>query len=407
MHRWPLEWPRTAKIEMKSPANCFILHYFDHNSTTPVDPDVAATVAQALGQTFGNPSSTHRAGQQARQELEKARRTVAQFLGASAAEIVFTSGGTEANNLAIFGVVRAAAGRARHVISTTVEHPAVLEPCRQLEREGVSVSYAPVNAEGVVSIAEIERFIRPETVLISVMHANNETGAIQPVAEIAELVKQRRVAGQQIFLHSDGVQAAGKIPLRVSDVGVDLYSVSSHKLYAPKGCGVLFVRKNTPLESLQFGGRHERGRRAGTENVVGAMGMARAMELCVESGNVRDLFERSLRASIADVKINSANAERLPNTSNVLFRGVSAEALVIALDMRGMAASTGSACSSGSVEPSHVLLAMGLSEEQAKSSVRFSFGRGNSAEDGKALVDALMHVVAKMRKHAVLETSSV
>jgi cysteine desulfurase len=186
-----------------------------------------------------------------------------------------------------------------------------------------------------------------------------------------------------------------------------LYSVSSHKLYAPKGCGVLFVRKNTPLESLQFGGRHERGRRAGTENVVGAMGMARAMELCVESGNVRDLFERSLRASIADVKINSANAERLPNTSNVLFRGVSAEALVIALDMRGMAASTGSACSSGSVEPSHVLLAMGLSEEQAKSSVRFSFGRGNSAEDGKALVDALMHVVAKMRKHAVLETSSV
>ena len=309
--------------------------------------------------------------------MERARRTVAQFLGASAAEIVFTSGGTEANNLAIFGVVRASAGRMRHVITTGVEHPAVLEPCRQMEREGVSVSYAPVNADGVVSVAEIDRLLRPETVLISVMHANNETGAIQPVA----------------------------------DLGVDLYSVSSHKLYAPKGCGVLFVRKNTPLESVQFGGRHERGRRAGTENVVGAMGMARAMELCgdlgTDVGNVRDLFESSLRASVADMKINGAHAARLPNTSNVLFRGLSAEALVIALDMRGMAVSTGSACSSGSVEPSHVLLAMGLSEEEAKSSVRFSFGRGNSAEDVKALVDALMQVVAKMRKYAVLETSSV
>ena len=385
--------------------------YFDHNSTTPVDPDVAAVVAQALRETFGNPSSTHRAGQKARQELERARRTVAQFLGASAAEIVFTSGGTEANNLAIFGVVRASAGRMRHVITTGVEHPAVLEPCRQMEREGVSVSYAPVNADGVVSVAEIDRLLRPETVLISVMHANNETGAIQPVAGIADLVKQRRGAGQQIFLHSDGVQAAGKIALRVADLGVDLYSVSSHKLYAPKGCGVLFVRKNTPLESVQFGGRHERGRRAGTENVVGAMGMARAMELCgdlgTDVGNVRDLFESSLRASVADMKINGAHAARLPNTSNVLFRGLSAEALVIALDMRGMAVSTGSACSSGSVEPSHVLLAMGLSEEEAKSSVRFSFGRGNSAEDVKALVDALMQVVAKMRKYAVLETSSV
>ncbi len=376
-----------------------------------MDPDVAATVAQALTQTFGNPSSTHRAGQKARQELEKARRTVAQFTGASASEIVFTSGGTESNNLAIFGVVRAAAGRARHVITTTVEHPAVLEPCRQLEREGVSVSYAPVNADGVVSVAEIARLLTPETVLISVMHANNETGAMQPVAEIADLVKQRRCACQQIFLHSDGVQAAGKIPLRVSDLGVDLYSVSSHKLYAPKGCGALFVRKNTPLESVQFGGRHERGRRAGTENVVGAVGMARAMELCGETGTVRDLFEGLLRAGIADVRINSVDAVRLPNTSSVLFRGVPAEALVIALDMRGMAVSTGSACSSGSVEPSHVLLAMGLSEEEAKSSVRFSFGRGNSAEDVKALVGALREVVAKMRKPtgkpAVLETSSV
>jgi cysteine desulfurase len=381
------------------------LLYFDHNSTTPVDPDVAATVAQALKETFGNPSSTHRAGQKARQELEKARRTVAQFLGAGAAEIVFTSGGTEANNLAIFGVVRAAGGQ-RHVITTTVEHPAVLEPCRQLEREGVSVSYAPVNGNGVVSVAEIERLLRPETVLISVMHANNETGVLQPVAEIADLVKQRRGGGQQIFLHSDGVQAVGKIPVLMPALGVDLYSVSSHKLYAPKGCGALFVRKNTPLESVQFGGRHERGRRAGTENVAGAMGMARAVELCGELGDVRDLFENLLRASIADVRISSAGACRLPNTSNVLFRGVSAEALVIALDMRGMAVSTGSACSSGSVEPSHVLLAMGLSEEEAKSSVRFSFGRGNLAEDVKALVAALVEVVTKMRK-PVLETSSV
>ncbi len=367
-----------------------------------MNTEVAAVVAKATAETYGNPSSVHRVGQLARQQLENARRTVAGFLGANAAEITFTSGGTESNNLAIFGVVRAAAGR-RHVITSAVEHPSVLEPCRQLEREGVLVSYAPVDANGRVRADEMERLMRPETVLVSVMHGNNESGAVQPVTEIASIVRGRRALGQPVYFHCDGVQAVGKIPLNLRDSGIDLYSVSGHKLYAPKGCGVLYGRKNTPLESIQMGGRHERGRRAGTENVPGALGLARAMELCPASdcetiGQVRDAFEELLRENVADVRINSCGAPRLMNTSNVLFHGVAAEALVIALDMRGMAVSTGSACSSGSVEPSHVLLAMGLSEEDAKSSVRFSFGRGNSVEDVKELVAVLVKVVTKMRK---------
>ncbi len=367
-----------------------------------MDSEVSAVVAKAMAETYGNPSSVHRAGQLARQQLENARRTVAGFLAASAAEITFTSGGTESNNLAIFGIARAVGGL-RHVITTAVEHPSVLEPCRQLQREGVLVSYAPVDANGRVNANQIERLMRPETMLVSVMHGNNESGAVQPVSEIAAVVRARRALGQPVFFHCDGVQAAGKIPLNLQESGIDLYSISGHKLYAPKGSGVLYVRKNTPLEGVQLGGRHERGRRAGTENVPGAMGMARAMELCSAAdceaiGRVRDVFEKLLLENLADVRINGCNGPRLMNTSNVLFHGVTAEALVIALDMRGMAVSTGSACSSGSVEPSHVLLAMGLSDEAAKSSVRFSFGRGNSIDDVKELVAVLVKVVAKMRK---------
>jgi len=327
--------------------------------------------------------------------LERARRTVARFLGASAAEIVFTSGGTEANNLAILGMARGH----KHVVTTPIEHPSVLECVLQLGREGVDVSVV----DAADDIADIERSLREDTVLVSVMHANNETGAIQPVRKIAALVERRRAAGQAIYFHSDGVQATGKIPVDVRELGVDLYSLSAHKLFAPKGMGALYVRKGTPLRGIQFGGRHERERRAGTENVPAAMAFARAIELCDDTdarslAKLRDDFENDLAKRLPWIEVNGSENERVPNTSSVLFRGISGEALVIALDLQNMAVSTGSACSSGSIEPSPVLLAMGRSREEARSSVRFSFGRYNTAEEIEALVDATARAAERLRK---------
>jgi cysteine desulfurase len=369
------------------------LPYFDHNATTFLAPEVAETMASALREVYGNASSIHRPGQLARQHLEKARRIVAGFLGASAAEIVFTSGGTEANNLAILGMARGH----KHVVTTAIEHPSILECIRQLGREGGDVSIVAAD------VAAIERSLREDTVLVSVMHANNETGAIQPMREIAALVERRRAAGQTIYFHSDGVQAAGKIPVDVRELGVDLYSLSAHKLFAPKGVGALYVRKGTPLRGIQFGGRHERERRAGTENVPAAMAFARAVELCESAdlanlAKLRDDFERDLAKRLPWVEVNGSENQRVPNTSSVLFRRISGEALVIALDLQNMAVSTGSACSSGSIEPSHVLLAMGRSREEARSSVRFSFGRYNTAVEVEALVDASARAAEKLRK---------
>lgn len=369
--------------------------YFDHNATTFVAPEVAEALDKAVREIFGNASSTHRAGQAARERLEMARTTVAAGIHATPNEIVFTSGGTESNNLAILGL-----GRVGRVLTTAIEHPSVLEACR---RRGGDAT--------VVPSAEVAGSIGDDTVLVSVMHANNETGTLQPVAEIANLVRERRAAGQEIYLHSDGVQALGKIPVDVKALGVDLYSMSAHKLFGPKGVGALFVRRGVPLRSIQYGGRHERERRAGTENVPGAIAFARALELCGGSdGNVadlRDFFEAEVMRQVDDVEVNGAGEPRLPNTSNLLFRGVSAEALVIALDMRGMAVSTGSACSSGSIEPSDVLLAMGRSRAEAKSSVRFSFGRYNTREDIEQLVDAVVSSIAKLRASRALEAQLV
>ncbi len=377
------------------------LLYFDHNATTFLAPEVADSLAEALREVYGNPSSAHRQGQRARQEFEKSRRTVAEVAGACPQELVFTSGGTESNNLAISGLLRSLPPGPKHVITTVIEHPAVLEPLRQWQREGVDVTYVDVDAKGVIDPAEIARALRPETALVSVMHANNEVGSIQPIRSLAAIVNARRAEGQTIFLHSDGVQAFGKISADVQQLGVDLYSISGHKVFAPKGIGGLFVRKGVPLLPLQFGGRHERSRRAGTENVPAAMAFARAVSLCGASSEsgvavLRDAFESGLRESGVDFEINGAcDDRRLPNTSNLLFRGVSAETLVIALDMKGMAVSTGAACSSGSVEPSHVLLAMGRSRDEARSSVRFSFGRYNTLEDVKALTEAVSFATAR------------
>lgn len=381
------------------------LLYFDHNAATPLAPEVAETFAAATRDIFGNASSIHRAGQLARQSLESSRRTIAGFIHASPSEIVFTSGGTESNNLAILGLVRNLSASGAHVITTAIEHPSVLEPFRQLAREGVEVTHVPVGSSGIVDADSIRRSLRDDTVLVSVMHANNEIGTIQPLAEIAALLHARRAAGQKVYLHSDGIQALGKIAVDLKALEVDLYSISAHKIFGPKGVGALFVRKGTPLRGIQHGGRHERERRPGTENVPAAVAFARAVELSTTAAadsvaEMRDRFEARVLSALDDVEINGAPGPRLPNTSNLLFHGISGEAMVIALDLKGMAVSTGSACSSGSIEPSPVLLAIGRTRDQAKSSLRFSFGRYNTLEDAGALADAVIASARQLRKHA-------
>jgi cysteine desulfurase len=379
------------------------LLYFDHNATTPVAPEVADAFHTAVCHVWGNASSIHRPGQHAREALESSRRKVAGFLGASANEIVFTSGGTESNNLAILGLVRNLPGAHKHVITSTIEHPAVIASIGQLEREGIDVTRVQVGCDGVVEAEEIIHHVRPETVLISLMHANNEVGTLQPIQGVAQVARERG-----IYLHSDGVQAPGRVPVDVRALGVHLYSVSGHKLCAPKGIGALYVEKGTPVRGIQFGGRHERERRAGTENVAGAVALARACELPVDDlSALRDEFENRILAELDDIHINGGSAARLPNTSNVTFRGLSGEAMVIALDMLGMSVSTGSACSSGSTEPSHVLLAMGLAREEARSAVRFSFGRYNTAQDVQTLTDAVIKTARRMRKQAAPEVCHV
>jgi cysteine desulfurase len=346
-----------------------------------------------LRDVYGNASSIHHFGQVAKQHLEAARRQVARLLRAPARDMVFTGGGTEANNLAIFGV--AAAGG--HVITTSIEHPAVLGPCAQLPE----VTKVAVGSNGVVDPGEIRKALRRDTVLISVMHANNEIGTLQPIREISDVARE---AG--VLLHVDGVQAVGKVPVDVEALGVDLYSISGHKLYAPKGIGALFVRKGVRLRPVLFGGRHERERRPGTENVPGAVAFGRAAEIARETldsesarlDQLRDHLEQTVLASIPDAHINGFGTPRLPNTSNIRFDGIEGEAIVISLDLKGFAVSSGSACSSGAVEPSHVLLAIGLSPEDARSSVRFSLGHSNTAGQVDDLAAALSESVAHLRR---------
>ena len=378
--------------------------YFDHNATTPVAPEVLATLASCLDQVYGNASSIHHFGQAARRGIEAARRQVAALIHADAAEIVFTSGGTEADNLAVLGVARAAGGTDRHVITSTIEHPAVLAACAQLEREGVGVTRLRVGSSGVVNPDDVRSALRPSTVLISVMHANNELGTIQPALEIGRIAREAGVP-----LHMDGVQALSKIPVDVNALGVDLYSMSGHKLYAPKGVGALYVRKGTRLAQTAFGGHQERGRRPGTENVPGAVALGAAAELAGRSlaadseriAALRDRFENAVLGRISSAGVNGARWSRTPNTSNLYFDGLDGEALVIALDLRGFAVSTGAACSSGAIEPSHVLIAIGLDADRARASMRFSLGRGNTAAEVDALADALEASVAHLRRIAV------
>ena len=356
---------------------------------------------ECLGQVYGNASSIHHFGQAAKQRLEKARRQTSALIGCDAREIVFVSGGTEADNLALFGVVRNAQANSRHVVTTTIEHPAVLRACAQLQREGVDVTYVPVGADGVVDPDDVRRSLRPDTVLVSVMHANNELGTVQPVSDIAAIT---HAAG--VYLHVDGVQALGKIPVNTGFLGVDLYSMSGHKIYAPKGIGALYVRRGTRLGAILFGGHHERERRAGTENVPGAAAFGCAAEAAAErlddgadrTGGLRDRLESAILERIPGTGVNGRRNARTPNTSNIYFDNLEGEALVIALDLRGFAVSSGAACSSGAVEPSHVLTAIGLTTERARASIRFSLGHENTAEQVDALVDAVAASVAHLRK---------
>jgi cysteine desulfurase len=378
--------------------------YFDHNATTPVAPEVVETMVSCLGQVYGNASSIHHFGQAAKQRLEAARRQLAALIHANPTDIVFTSGGTEADNMAVLGVVHATARRPVHVITTPMEHPAVLGPCKQLEAAGVAVTRLRIGSGGTVSADDVERAMRPETVLVSIMHANNELGTIQPIADIARLT---RAAG--IPLHVDGVQALGKIPVDVDALGVDLYSMSGHKLYAPKGAGALYVRKGTRLAPITFGGHHERDRRPGTENVPGIAAFGAAAELAARNlasdseriGSLRDRLENAVLESIPGTGVNGSRWNRTPNTSNVYFDGIDGEALVIALDLRGFAVSTGAACSSGAIAPSHVLTALGLSADRARASMRFSLGRSNDAAQVDALVQALQASVTHLRRISV------
>jgi cysteine desulfurase len=369
--------------------------YFDHNATTPVAPEVLQSLQECMAEVYGNASSIHYYGQAAKRHLEGARRAVAARLGCDNREIVFTSGGTEADNLAIFGVVRRASPGS-HVITSAIEHPAVLNTCAQLEREGYSVTQLPVDGAGRVDADDVRRALRPDTVLITVMHANNETGVVQPMEEIAAIAREAGVP-----FHSDAVQTAGRLPVRLGSGAPDLLSISGHKFGAPKGVGALYVRKGVELQALLYGGHHERDRRAGTENVPGAVALGRAASLSQDWNTLaplRDRLERGILNLVPAASVNGGGAERLPNTTNIRFDGIEGEAMVISLDLRGYAVSSGSACSSGAVEPSHVLLAMGLSPRDARSSVRFSLGPANTAAEVDGLIEAVAGSVSHLRR---------
>ena len=356
--------------------------YLDYNATTPVAPEVLEAMLPYFRGSFGNASSIHSAGQRGRAAVDDARESVAALLGAKPSEIVFTCGGTEADNLALFGIVARGGQPRRHMITTAIEHHAVLNSAQALEKQGVDVTYVSAGHDGIVDPDDIREAIRPETVLISVMLANNEIGTIQPIEEVGRIA-----AEEDVYLHCDAVQGAGKLPLDVNRLGVDLLSISAHKIYGPKGAGALYVRTGTELEPIFHGGHHERDRRPGTENVPGIVGLGKAAELAIKHlatdaarlAALRDKFESALLL-IPGVHVNGDAHHRVPNTCNLSFEAAGGEALVIALDLQGIACSTGAACSSGAVEPSHVLTAIGLSPDQARSSLRFSLGR---PDDGR------------------------
>jgi cysteine desulfurase len=372
--------------------------YLDNNATTPVLPEVFEAMRPYFGEHFGNASSIHHHGQETRAAVEWARDLVAQLLGCRASEIVFTSGGTEGDNLAIAGLTSAG----DHIIASSIEHHAVLHACKRLEETGCDVTYVPVDGRGLLDPDDVRRALRPNTKLISIMMANNETGVLQPVEEIGKIA-----AEADVCFHTDAVQAASKVPIDVKRIGCDALSISGHKMHAPQGVGALYVRKGIRVQPLFYGGRHERSRRAGTENVPGIVALGRAAELALQAfargddkriSELRDRLERGILAQVEEAGVNGDAAPRVPNTSNLYFEHIEGESMVIALDLKGLAVSTGAACSSGAIEPSHVLTAMGLRAGRTRASLRFSLGKQNTTEDIDMALALVPETVARLRE---------
>lgn len=375
--------------------------YLDHNATTPVRSEVFDVMEPFFKDRFGNASSIHRYGQDARAAVEEARARVAGLVNARPGDIYFTSGGTESDNLAIKGTAYARKAYGRHIITTNIEHSAVLNSCAFLEREGFEVTYLPVDEFGQVDPGQVEDALTDQTILVSIMHANNEIGTVQPVGEIGRITRARGVC-----FHTDAVQSAGKLPVDVDAMGADLLSLSGHKIYGPKGVGAIYIRKGVEIEPTAHGGHHENDVRSGTENTVGIVGLGKAAELaavereseCRHLSEMRDALEARIRIEIEDARVNGHPQRRLPGTLNVSFPGAEGESLIMSLDLAGIAVSTGSACTSGAIEPSHVLLALGRDPRTALGSVRFSFGRDNSMEDVDCVMERLPGIVARLRE---------
>jgi cysteine desulfurase len=384
--------------------------YLDHNATTAIHPDVVAAMLPYLRRAFGNPSSIHRFGREARQAVDEAREKVARLIGAKPSEIIFTSGGTEADNLAIKGVALTAKKKGGHIITSAIEHHAVMVSCQYLEKRGFEVTFIPVDHHGLLDPNDVKRAITDKTILISIMHANHEVGTIEPVEEIGKLAMERNIP-----FHTDAVQSVGKVPIDVAKLGVSLLSLSAHKLCGPKGVGVLYIRKGTKILPQVYGGHQELNFRAGTENVAGIVGLGQAAAIASHKIQVelerlcrlRDRLWERIREGVESVRLNGHPTKRLPNTLNVSFDLVEGESLVINLDLRGIAVSTGSACTSGSLEPSHVLLAMGLSPTVARGSVRFSLGMGNTPGEIEYTADNLKELVRRLRSASRLNESGV
>ncbi len=381
--------------------------YLDNSATTRVADEVVQAMLPYFTEAFGNASSTHRWGQQAKQAIETARQQVAQLINAQPSEITFLSGGTEADNLAIKGIAAAHAAAGKHIITSQIEHPAVLASCAELEKQGWSVTRLPVYQEGIVRLSDVKAALRDDTVLVTIMHSNNEIGTLQPIADIAALLKQRRAAGQrQLYLHTDAVQSIGKTPVDVQALGVDLLALTAHKFHGPKGIGVLYVRKGVRLTAQMHGGHHERDRRAGTESVPLIVGIGKAAELArlhlaermEQLRGLRDYLEAGLLEKIPDIARNGDAERCLPHIANFNFEYVEGEGLQISLDLKGIAVSTGSACASGSVEPSHVLVALGLNQDNGRGALRFSLGKDNTKEEVDYVLETLPPLVEKLRK---------
>lgn len=374
--------------------------YLDHSATTPLRPEVLKAILPYLESRFGNASSIHGFGREAKVALEEAREKVAEVIHAASSEVFFTSGGTESDNLAIKGTAFANRKKGKHIITSEIEHHAVLESCKFLEKEGFEVTYLPVDSQGLVDPDDLKKAIRDDTTLVSIMHVNNEVGSIQPVEELCTIAKDKGA-----YFHSDAVQSVGKMRVNVQTSNVDMLSMSGHKIYGPKGVGVLYVRKGVRITPWTHGGHHERSRRAGTENVPGIVGFARALELMNQEledrreqmKNLTETFYRKLVESIPDVVLYGDSDKRIPNILSLSFKGVEGESVILSLDLKGVAVASGSACTSGTLEPSHVLSAMGVPPEVAQGAVRFSFGRDNTMDDVEYVLSLLPEIVQRLR----------